>query len=118
MSPVNGSDVVQLLMDMDILSRDDVRDVQGAQSDVLTKILLRKRVIQQDDADQAKQALESMLSSANQTRRTQAQTKLYQLITSGLDSRIDTACDQIRVQKERITSRSWPAVVLAAKPEG
>jgi hypothetical protein len=118
MSPVDGSDVVQLLMEMEVLSKEDVQNVQAAQSDVLLKILLNKRVIRPNEAESAKLALEEFISSANQTRRMQAQTRLYNLIARGLDHRIDNACVELREQKERITSRTWPAVAVAAKNEG
>ena len=118
MSPVNGSDVVQLLMEMEVLTREDLQNIQASQSDVLLNLLLNKNVIRHDDASEARVALEEYMSSANQTRRTQAQTLLYNLIASGLDHRIDNACDQIREHKDRITSRTWPAVAVAAKTEG
>jgi hypothetical protein len=118
MSLVDGSDVVRLLLEMEVLSRDDVQDIQAAQSDVLLKVLLDKRVIRPSEAENARLALEEFMSSANQTRRTQAQTRLYNLIAQGLDHRIDNACVQLRKQKERITSRTWPAVAVAAKTEG
>ena len=118
MSPVNGSGVVQLLMEMEVLTKEDLQNIQASQSEVLLSLLLSNKIIRQEDAPEARKALESYTSSANQTRRTHAQTMLYNLIATGLDHRIDNACVQIREHKERITSRTWPAVAIAAKTEG
>jgi len=119
MSPADGSDVVQLLLEMDIITADDVQNLQAAQSGALLKILLDKRVILPNEADAAREALESFISSANQTRKAQAQTQLYNLIACGLDHRIDRAQHELRTTRERITSRNWPAVAAAAaKNEG
>jgi hypothetical protein len=117
MSPADH-DVIQLLLEMEILSKDDVQGIQAAQSDVLLKVLMQKRVVRPVDADATRKALEQFITTTNQTRKTQAQTELYNLIASGLDHRIDQAYGELREEKKRITERACPAVAMAVEGEG
>ena len=107
-----GDDVVQLLLDMGALSRDDIKGIHAAQGEALLQLLIQNRIIQGGQAEAAQEVLEKLLGTTNPTARAEAQCELYGLITEQLDNRTAEAHEELQQHTKRITSRSWPRVAL------
>ena len=107
-----GDDVVQLLLEMGALSRDDLKGVHAAQGEALLLLLIQKRIIQRSQSEEARTVLAKLLATTNPTARAEAQLELYGLITEHLDNRTADAHDELEANTKRITSRSWPQLVI------
>ena len=108
-----GDDVVQLLLDMGALSRDDLKGIHAAQGEALLQLLVQKRIIQRGQSEGARGVLEKLVGTTNPTARAEAQLELYGLITEQLDSRTAEAHKELQAHIALwLTSRNWPQIVL------
>lgn len=109
-------DVVRLLIDTGILSEEDARSLQTAQSEVLLALMIERRALQPSEAEEARVFLNDILGNVNRMRKLHSSSKLLSLITTNLHRRMSTAGDTVRREKERITGATFPVVAVALKP--
>jgi hypothetical protein len=115
MSPAD-SDALRLLVETGIISDEDAKSIQNAQSEVLLNRMIEKKALLPSEIEQARVVLQDLMS-ANRTRKMKAQMSLVRIITANMHRRMGRAGDQLREQKERITGEEFPSVAAALAVE-
>lgn len=113
-----GNEVVELLIELNLMTKSDLKGVHAAQGEAILQHLIREGIIDRDQAEDTREILETLLSSTNPTKRADAQVKFYSLITEHFDARTADAHDELDKHTKRITSRTWPAVSFAEEGTG
>lgn len=86
----NEEELIQLLIDVGVLTAKEIINIQSMQNDAILELLFNKHILQPTDKKEAKVLLDTILST-NKTQRIQAKMAFIDLITHNLHHRVKHA---------------------------
>lgn len=102
--------VLQLLLDIGVLERDDVERLLTSHTDALLEVLVGNHALRPVEIDDVRVIITELLRSSSKKKYLKARRSLVRIITANINRQMGWTGDKLRIQKERITGNSWPAI--------